>query len=200
MRSAVAKFWRPVLTGVLVIGFFYAVPLEPGVSGPQLVFRVVVTFGAGLLVTWLIFRQLAHQVADPDEAPLAGLLTALICGVAFFALADYITAISGPNQFADLRTKTDALYFALATLTTVGQLSVGPAEPVRLPAFHDLPVADDDRVLVQAVRRGEVDTEVAQFGDGTVAQQQGVRDRVEVAGAHHLPAVVDEIGVLHRRP
>jgi len=120
MRSAVAEFWRPVLTGVLVIGFFYTVPVEPGVSGSQLVFRVVVTFVAGLLVTWLIFRQLAHQVADPDEAPLAGLLTALICGVAFFALADYITAISGPNQFAGLRTKTDALYFALTTLTTVG--------------------------------------------------------------------------------
>jgi voltage-gated potassium channel len=119
-RSTLAELGRPALTGVLVIGLYYLVPVEPGVSGTQLVLRAVATFVAGLAVTWLIFRQLAHQLDNPDEAPLAGLLNALIGGVAFFALADYITALSGPAQFADLKTKTDALYFALATLTTVG--------------------------------------------------------------------------------
>jgi voltage-gated potassium channel len=40
--------------------------------------------------------------------------------VAFFALVDYAIAISDAGQFVGLETKTDALYFALATLTTVG--------------------------------------------------------------------------------
>jgi hypothetical protein len=40
--------------------------------------------------------------------------------VVFFALADFTIAVSYPGQFVGLETKTDGLYFALATLTTVG--------------------------------------------------------------------------------
>jgi voltage-gated potassium channel len=38
----------------------------------------------------------------------------------FFALVDYVIAVSRSDQFVGLRTKTDGLYFALSTLTTVG--------------------------------------------------------------------------------
>ena len=111
---------RVALTGALVVGLYYLVPVEPGVSGARLAWRTAGTVVAGLVVTWLIIRQLSAQVSDPEESPLAGLLTALIGGVVFFALADFVTAVSDPAQFVDLHTKTDALYFALATLTTVG--------------------------------------------------------------------------------
>jgi len=45
---------------------------------------------------------------------------ALIAGANAFALADFVVAISGPHEFEGLTTRTDALYFALATLFTVG--------------------------------------------------------------------------------
>ena len=111
---------RTALTCVLVIALYYVIPVEPGVAGGQLVLRVAVAVVAGVLITWLIVRQVSHHLADPERASLPSLLTALAGGVVFFALADYLTEVSDPGQFVDLHTKTDALYFALATLTTVG--------------------------------------------------------------------------------
>jgi voltage-gated potassium channel len=119
-RAPLLALGRLVVTAGLVIVLYYLIPVEPGVSGTRLAWRVVATALAGLVVTWLIFRQLSHQLADPEEASLIDLLTALMGGIAFFAPADYLTAISGTDQFAGLHTKTDALYFALATVTTVG--------------------------------------------------------------------------------
>jgi len=87
---------RVALTGALVVGLYYLVPVEPGVSGARLAWRTAGTVVAGLVVTWLIIRQLSAQVSDPEESPLAGLLTALIGGVVFFALADFVTAVSDP--------------------------------------------------------------------------------------------------------
>jgi voltage-gated potassium channel len=128
--SALVAFGRLALTCVLIVGLYYLVPVEPGVSNVQLALRVIGTVVVGLLITWLIVRQVSRQLADPEEASLVGLLTALMGGVAFFALADYTTAVSDPGQFVDLETKTDALYFALATLTTVGYGDVHAAGQV----------------------------------------------------------------------
>jgi voltage-gated potassium channel len=108
------------LTSALIFGFYYAVPVEPGMEGAELALRVAVTVAVGLMVTWLIVRQVGRHLTEPETTPLAGLLTALVGGVAFFALADYTIAVTGPGQFVGLETKTDGLYFALATLTTVG--------------------------------------------------------------------------------
>lgn len=115
---------------MLIIGLYYVVPVEPGVVGAQLALRIAGAVVAGLLITWLIVRQVSRQMADPGEAPLVGLVTALVGGVAFFALADYLTAVSDPGQFVELETKTDALYFTLATLTTVGYGDVHAAGQV----------------------------------------------------------------------
>jgi voltage-gated potassium channel Kch len=114
------RIGRPALTCALLIGGYYLAPIEPGVSGTRAVVRAAATVALGLLVTWLILRQVRHQLANPQDAPLGGLITALVGGVVFFALADYLIAVSDPGQFVSLSTKTDALYFALATLTTVG--------------------------------------------------------------------------------
>jgi voltage-gated potassium channel len=119
-RSAMAALGQPALTCVLIVWLYYVVPVEPGVAGGQLAWRLTVAVVTGLVITWLIVRQVSHQVHDPAGASLLGLLTALVGGVMFFALADYTVAVSDPGQFVDLETKTDGLYFALATLTTVG--------------------------------------------------------------------------------
>ena len=119
-RSALVLVGQPALMSALIVGFYYVIPVEPGVRGVQLALRVVGTVVVGLLITWRIVRQVGHHLTEPETTPVAGLLTALVGGVAFFALADYTTAILGPGQFVELETKTDALYFTMATLTTVG--------------------------------------------------------------------------------
>jgi hypothetical protein len=119
-RSWFAAIARPMLTCALIPALYYAVPVEPDVTGPRLVVRAALSGVGGLAITWLIMRQVSHQIRDPRSASPGSLLTALTGGVVFFALADFTIAVTYPGQFVGLRTKTDGLYFALATLTTVG--------------------------------------------------------------------------------
>jgi hypothetical protein len=119
-RSPLAAVWRTVVTCALIVVLYYVIPVKPGTEGAPLALRVAVTVIAGLLITWLIIRQVRHHVTATEQVPLAGLVIALVGGVAFFALADYTAAVTSPGQFVSLDTKTDALYFTLATLTTVG--------------------------------------------------------------------------------
>jgi voltage-gated potassium channel len=68
------------------------------------------------LILILANRMLA---AGPEAAKVIGLLTVLFVAILFFARADYLLALE-PGQFAELHTKTDALYFNVSTLATVG--------------------------------------------------------------------------------
>ena len=73
------------------------------------------------IVTWRISRGIAREVRGPKGGvQVEDLVLAIVIGVAVFALADLILATIAPGQFVGLQTKTDALYFALTTLTTIG--------------------------------------------------------------------------------
>ena len=109
-----------VLTCGLIVGVYYVIPVEPGVDTGLVALRGLGAILLGVAITWLIAREVAHQVAQPDKFPLVTLVAAIVGGVVFFALTDYMIAVSDPDQFVDLATKTDALYFTLATLATVG--------------------------------------------------------------------------------
>jgi hypothetical protein len=118
--SRLVTIGRPILTCVLLLAGYYAVPVNVSASGSQVVWRTALTVVVGLLVTWLIAREVRHQLSAPLRVPLLGLGAALAAGVVFFALADYIVAVTIDDQFVGLATKTDALYFTLTTLSTVG--------------------------------------------------------------------------------
>src|SRR4051812_5045329 len=100
---------RAVVTSVLIVTAYYLAPIEPGVSRGQMAVRAATTVVVGLLVTWLIIRQISHHINEPDSASLISLLLAIVGGATFFALVDFITTRSGPGQFTGLETKTDAL-------------------------------------------------------------------------------------------
>ncbi|GGK16630.1 hypothetical protein GCM10010124_06580 [Pilimelia terevasa] len=111
---------RAVLTSSLIVGLYYVVPVEPGVTGLQLVVRLAVTLCVGVLITWLIARQVVAYLSRSTAASLSRLFTVTTAGVVTLALTDYVVAVSYPGQFVGLATRTDALYFAVATLLTVG--------------------------------------------------------------------------------
>ncbi|WP_239091304.1 potassium channel family protein [Asanoa iriomotensis] len=114
-----AAFLRTLAAVVLLVVLYYVIPVEPGVSGWRLVLRslgaCVFLAGAITLVVWQIRRRMRS-----DQLPLDGLAVALVAGAVAFALADYVLAITNASQFEGLETRTDALYFALSTLFTVG--------------------------------------------------------------------------------
>ncbi|GIF50571.1 ion channel [Asanoa ferruginea] len=114
-----AAWFRVVAAVVLLVALYYVVPVNASTRDWRLALRilaaVVFVGGAVWVVVWQIRRRLKS-----DELPLEGLAIALVAGAIAFALADYVLAISVEHQFDGMNTRTDALYFALSTLFTVG--------------------------------------------------------------------------------
>jgi voltage-gated potassium channel len=104
-------------SGLLIL--YFVIPVDASDTTSALVVRVIVSLLAfgGLILA--INMQLLRQIHEPD-APLSGLLAGVVAGLLFFALLDYAIAVHTDGEFVDLTTRIDALYFALATLATIG--------------------------------------------------------------------------------
>ncbi len=115
---------RLALQIALLVGAYYLAPVGEVLSGSIQLIRLAGTLAllAVLgLITWWVSRRVAREVTRPEDAIHTDeLVLAAVVGVAVFALADLVVATTVPDQFVDLRTKTDALYFALTTLITIG--------------------------------------------------------------------------------
>jgi len=114
------SLWTVIRGLLLVAGLLVAYYVLPsgsriGIDGWAVLFCVGLVVLSTLIVL-LAFRMVA---AGPDAANAMGLLTVLNIAILFFARADYLLALE-PGQFAELHTRTDALYFNVTTLATVG--------------------------------------------------------------------------------
>lgn len=120
--SAPGWRWLRLLAQVgLVVGLYYVLPVSEPLSPQRLWVRASATALLFVLVVWLLARQVLREVrADTADVRLDRLLLVVVISVMFFALIDFVVARAGNGQFIGLATKTDALYFALTTLTTVG--------------------------------------------------------------------------------
>ncbi|HKE76474.1 MAG TPA: potassium channel family protein [Acidimicrobiales bacterium] len=114
---------RDLLALGAVLVFYYAFPVGELPSGAGAALSVLGLFaGLGVLV-FLIVRQVRRLVDDrPDEQAVQvdSLILLVFVIVPVFSLGYLGLERADPGQFADLRTKTDALYFTLSTLATVG--------------------------------------------------------------------------------
>lgn len=115
------------LSGALVVvttAVYYLIP----VPGPMRRASWAALFGCGVLalgvlITFAIRRLLSRAVTE--EGRVRGLVLLLVLTVLFFSYADRSVA-ELPGQFAELQNKTDALYFNVSTLATVGFGDVHP--------------------------------------------------------------------------
>jgi voltage-gated potassium channel len=73
-------------------------------------------------VSWSVIRQVRRyrSGAMGRIAPIAGVIASLYLAVLFFAAVYYALSIQHPLAIASLRTKVDALYFAVSITSTVG--------------------------------------------------------------------------------
>ncbi len=99
---------------------YYLVPVSGAATGG----RWLRGAAAALLLTvvlWHVVRTVAREVhAEDADVQLDRLALAAVTGLVCFSLVDYLLARADAGQFAGLTTKTDALYFTVSTLTTVG--------------------------------------------------------------------------------
>ena len=122
--SGSAHLWRNAGTVMCGLLFYYFVPVGfdfPGHWPTRVVTLVAFVVGvAGL--AWLANRRIGQFLAASRDTAhrVDGLLYLVCLVVLFFALFYYVLEMRDPGQFSDLRTRSDALYFTVATLGTVG--------------------------------------------------------------------------------
>jgi voltage-gated potassium channel len=118
-----ARIGRTALALVGVVVVYYAVPVDELPSSWDIAgVTLALVAGLGALV-WVGVRQvstLAHHQAGDRSVRLDVLALVLIVVVPLFALGFYAIEQADVHQFAGLDTKTDALYFTMSTLATVG--------------------------------------------------------------------------------
>ncbi|CAO5231030.1 potassium channel family protein [Frankia sp. AgKG'84/4] len=145
------------------IAVFYCLPIHEGSRGVALAARLVLLFvGLGLL-GWLFARQVsAGRRGTPFRNATARLFAGVCLTVLLFATTYYSLAYYG-DEMSGIRTRTDALYFTMTVLTTVGfgdVHAVGQAARVVVTVqmgFDVLFIASAGAALRAsgAVRRGE---------------------------------------------
>ncbi|PZF79641.1 potassium channel family protein [Jiangella anatolica] len=118
---------RSVATLGCVVLVYYTLPLRRPDGVPDVIAAVAFAAGVGGLV-WLTTHEIRRFVAHLGEARarMSGLLTVVYVVVMFFALTYYLLERADPEQFSGLETRTDALYFSVVTLGTVGYGDVHP--------------------------------------------------------------------------
>jgi voltage-gated potassium channel len=110
------------LIGVLIS--YYAAPVGGLSDSAVAVALSVVGLLAGLAaLAWVILREvrtLVRTSLDDPAVQIDSLVLLIFVVVPLFALGYFALESADPDQFAELATKTDALYFTLSTLATVG--------------------------------------------------------------------------------
>lgn len=119
------QFRRLVGTVVLIAAataVYFVIPVPGRMSEGSW----AVMFSAGVIVLGLLILVSARRLLRAGEqARIRGLVLLLTVTVLFFSWADESVAAL-PNQFVELANKTDALYFNVSTLATVGFGDVHP--------------------------------------------------------------------------
>ena len=115
-----ATWSRPVASTIGLLVAYYAVPLDWSSSPAVIGFNLALTgFGLALLA-WMMVQELQH-VRHGRGGRSVGILTLmLILLVMSFSFTFYLMNLLDPEQISGLDTRTDALYFTLSTMATVG--------------------------------------------------------------------------------
>lgn len=111
---------RSAATLACALVVYYGLPLRAEHLSDVARLLAFVVGVVGLM--WLIARQVRRYVARPPDtgSRLSGVLTVIYAVTVFFALCYYLIERNSPGQFAGLSTRTDALYYTVVTLGTVG--------------------------------------------------------------------------------
>jgi voltage-gated potassium channel len=103
--------------GSLVV--FYAVPVSTQESIGRVALSVLLTLLGIAALAWAIVEQLRRQLRSRSE-DIHTLLMLLALVAMVFALGYFVLEEHSPGQLRGVSTRTDALYFTISTLTTVG--------------------------------------------------------------------------------
>lgn len=108
-----------MLSVIGMLAFYYGVPVSTEASTERIVFSLLLSLIGIAALAWAIVAQLRRQLLSRSE-DIHTLVMLLPLVAVVFALAFFVVEKHSPGQVSGLSTRTDALYFTLSTLTTVG--------------------------------------------------------------------------------
>lgn len=111
-------WWGVAVSGAALLVAYYALPV--GVGGGRLWAGLVLTVACLVALAAAIVVQARRELRGARGARIGTLTIMLFLVVVLFALAYYLLEGARPGQLADLSTRTDALYFTLSTVATIG--------------------------------------------------------------------------------
>ena len=145
------RWSRPVLSFVGLLVAYYAFPVDFDRAPGFVIVSLVVTLAGLALIGWTMVSELGHlrRGEASRSSPVLAMLILLL--VMSFSLAFFLLELASPGQIADLHTRTDALYFTLSTMATVGYGDVH-AEGQAARALVSAVIAFDVVVVASLVR------------------------------------------------
>ena len=142
---------RPVLTFVGLLVAYYAFPVDFDRAPAFVIFNFVLTLAGLGLIGWTMVSELGHLRRGEASRSTPALAMLIVLLVMTFSLAFFLLELVSPGQIADLDTRTDALYFTLSTMATVGYGDVH-AEGQAARALVSAVIAFDIVVVASLVR------------------------------------------------
>jgi len=106
------------LAAVLVV--YYCLPIQESAQGYELVVRIVGLVAGLALLGWLFVRQVAAGRRPTAAHNRSVWLFAGICVTIVLFASTYYSLAHYSEEMTGIRTRTDALYFTVTVLTTVG--------------------------------------------------------------------------------
>lgn len=106
------------LAGLLLA--YFAFPVRTDASTSDLVLRLALTAAGLALIGWVMALEARHLRTGVPGRGTGVLTMMLVLLVVAASLTFYLVDQLDHTQFTGLGTRTDALYFTLSTMTTVG--------------------------------------------------------------------------------
>jgi voltage-gated potassium channel len=111
---------RPLWSSVGFLVAYYAFPVDWEDSAAVVAVSLVLTLGGVGLVGRMTVKELENVRRGEETLSAQALTMLLVLLVMSFSLAFFLVDLMSPDQIVDLGSKTDALYFTLSTMATVG--------------------------------------------------------------------------------
>jgi voltage-gated potassium channel len=157
-RAVTRVALRSLVGVVVVLVAYYNVPLTVTSETSTIVRFTAVILAIGVIVAWQV-----HAIVGADTPLLRAvqaLAVTVTLAVASFAFAYVVYSHNDPDSFNEPLTRTDALYFTVTTLATVGYGDIHPRTgSARIAVtlqmvFNVAVIGVTVRLLTEAARRG----------------------------------------------
>jgi len=145
------RWSRPVLLFVGLLVAYYAFPVDFDGAPGFVILNLVLTLAGLVLIGWTMVAELGHLRRGEASRSTPALAMLIVLLAMAFSLAFFLLELVSPGQIADLHTRTDALYFTLSTMATVGYGDVH-AEGQVARALVSAVIAFDIVVVASLVR------------------------------------------------